>query len=214
MEPQALNIATYFGILLSIAMFAIGLNILVVFKLVDGMLELAMRDALTGTSNRLGLRRALDQPWPDCSGLLMMDLDDFKAINDVHGHEVGDRLLQRFVAVVRRHLDEGDLLVRMGGEEFLLLLRGKHRDPESIAEAIRRDFAEVEPGLPAARVSIGGVRLEGLTAEAFRDDLRIADRALYIAKDAGRNLVRFVVPDPLTRPPPAAASAAASAVVR
>lgn len=191
MESQALNIATYFGILLSVVLFAIGLNILVVFRLVDGMLELAMRDTLTGTSNRLGLRRALEQPWADCAGLLMMDLDDFKAINDLHGHEAGDRLLQRFVAVVRRHMREGDLLVRMGGEEFLLLLRGSHRDPAELAEAIRRDFAAVERDLPPASASIGGVRLRGLTAESFREYLQLADRALYAAKDAGRNRVRF-----------------------
>ena len=87
LEGHPLNVANYFGILLSFVLFAIGLNVLVVFRLVDGMLELAMRDALTGTSNRLGLRRALDKPWTDCAGLLMMDLDDFKAINDIHGHE-------------------------------------------------------------------------------------------------------------------------------
>jgi diguanylate cyclase (GGDEF)-like protein len=191
MEGQPLNIANYFGILLGVALFAIGLNILVVFKLVDGMLELAIRDTLTGTSNRLGLRRALEQPWPDCTGLLMMDLDGFKAINDIHGHDVGDRLLQRFVAVVRRHMHDGDLLVRMGGEEFLLLLRGTHDDPPALAEAIRRDFAMVEAGLPAASVSIGGVRLAGLTATTFRDWLKAADRALYAAKDGGRNLVQF-----------------------
>ncbi len=191
MEGQPLNIATYFGILLSIVMFAIGLNILVVFQLVDGMLELAIRDALTGTANRLGLRRALDQSWSDCAGLLMMDLDGFKTVNDIHGHDVGDRLLQRFVAVVRRHMHEDDQLVRMGGEEFLLLLRGTHEDPAALAEAIRRDFARIEAGLPAATVSIGGVRLTGLTAASFRSLLKVADRALYAAKDAGRNVVRF-----------------------
>lgn len=191
LESHPLNTANYFGILLSIVLFAIGLNVLVVFRLVDGMLELAMRDALTGTSNRLGLRRALEKPWPDCAGLLMMDLDDFKAINDIHGHEVGDRLLQRFVSVVRRHQHERDLLVRMGGEEFLLLLRASHADIAAVGEAIRRDFALVEPDLPAASVSIGAVSLNDLTATAFRAGLQAADRALYAAKAAGRNQVRF-----------------------
>lgn len=192
LEAHPLNVANYFGILLTVVLFAIGLNVLVVFRLVDGMLELAMRDALTGTSNRLGLRRALDKPWVDCAGLLMMDLDDFKAINDIHGHEVGDRMLQRFAEVVRRHQHDGDLLVRMGGEEFLLLLRASHTDVAAVAEAIRRDFAEVEAGLPAASVSIGGVRLNGITAPAFRGHLQVADRALYAAKAAGRNSVRIV----------------------
>lgn len=191
LEPHAANVASYFGILLSVVLFAIGLNVLVVFRLVDGMLELAMKDALTGTSNRLGLRRSLEKPWPDCIGLLMMDLDDFKAINDIHGHEVGDRLLQRFVDVVRRHQHDGDLLVRMGGEEFLLLLRATHADVAGVGEAIRRDFAVVEPGLPAASVSIGAVSLKDLTATTFRTHLQAADRALYAAKAAGRNRVRM-----------------------
>ncbi len=191
LEAHPLNVANYFGILLSVVLFAIGLNVLVVFRLVDGMLELAIRDALTGTSNRLGLRRALDKPWGDCAGLLMMDLDDFKAINDIHGHDVGDRLLQRFAAVVRRHLHDGDLLVRMGGEEFLLLMRASHVDVAAVAECIRRDFAKVEPGLPAASVSIGAVGLSGFTAAEFRAHLQTADRALYAAKAAGRNQVRF-----------------------
>lgn len=191
LEAHPLNVVNYFGILLSVVLFAIGLNVLVVFRLVDGMLELAIRDALTGTSNRLGLRRALEQPWSDCAGLLMMDLDDFKAINDIHGHEVGDRLLQRFVSVVRRHQLDGDLLVRMGGEEFLLLLCAAHADIAALGEAIRRDFAAVEADLPGASVSIGGVSLNGLTAPAFRTHLQAADRALYAAKAAGRNCVRF-----------------------
>jgi len=191
LEAHPLNVANYFGILLSVVLFAIGLNVLVVFRLVDGMLELAMRDALTGTSNRLALRRALDKPWTDCAGLLMMDLDDFKAINDIHGHEVGDRLLQRFAGVVRRHMHDSDLLVRMGGEEFLLLLRASHADVAAVAEAIRRDFAKAESGLPAASVSIGAVGLNGFTAPAFRAHLQAADRALYAAKAAGRNQVQL-----------------------
>jgi len=93
--------------------------------------------------------------------------------------------------VVRRHLHQGDLLARRGGEEFLLLLRASHADVAAVAEAIRRDFAQVEPGLPAASVSIGGVALNGRTAPAFRAHLQAADRALYAAKAAGRNSVRF-----------------------
>ena len=191
LEAHPLNVANYFGILLTVVLFAIGLNVLVVFRLVDGMIELAMRDALTGTSNRLALRRALDKPWTDCAGLLMMDLDDFKAINDIHGHEVGDRLLQRFAGVVRRHMHDSDLLVRMGGEEFLLLLRASHADVAAVAEVIRRDFAKIESGLPAASVSIGAVGLNGFTAPAFRSHLQAADRALYAAKAAGRNQVQL-----------------------
>jgi len=95
-----------------------------------------------------------------------------------------------FVGVVRRHLHQGDLLVRRGGEQFLLLLRASHADV-AVAEAIRRDFAQVEPGLPAASVSIGAVALNGRTAPAFRAHLQAADRALYAAKAAGRNSVRF-----------------------
>lgn len=195
METHPANTWVYLAILLCYAIFAMGLNVLVVFRLVDDTLHLASHDALTSTLNRLGLKRALaDHGFAEFRSLLVMDLDHFKAINDVHGHEVGDRLLQRFARVLRRHAGADDLVARMGGEEFLLLTR-RADAPEDIAEALRLDVASLDPELPSATVSIGAVRVDARsTLPAL---LRAADDALYEAKRRGRNQVQLaLVPAP------------------
>lgn len=124
-------------------------------------------DPLTGVYNRrfgrqrlteeFGLSIRSDEPL----GLLMLDLDHFKAVNDTYGHLVGDRVLQSVVRAVRRVLRERDVLLRYGGEEFLIVLPGAGRDDSvQIAERVRRAVAETEiieadQRIPVT-VSIGG----------------------------------------------------------
>jgi diguanylate cyclase (GGDEF)-like protein len=150
--------------------------------------ELATRDALTGALNRAGLQRELLQTERDFSGLLLMDLDHLKRVNDVHGHDVGDRLLQRFTEIVHAEIGERDMLVRMGGEEFLLLV--VDANPKVVAERIRRAFADKSLGL-GATVSIGVVNLDRQRRLDLRADLKAADEALYMAKRSGRDRVQM-----------------------
>jgi diguanylate cyclase (GGDEF)-like protein len=125
--------------------------------------------------------------------LLMLDLDDFKRVNDRHGHPAGDRVLQRVAKVLTTCVREVDVVCRYGGEEFAVILPGTDgRAAAVVAERIR---ARVD----AARVDLNGSSLHatisvGISscpddATSVRELVEYADRALYDAKQAGKNRV-------------------------
>src|SRR5271168_1452141 len=159
----------------------------------------ALVDPLTGISNRRAflqdgealLRRQAADPRP--TAVLLLDLDNFKSINDRFGHAVGDRVLQVFAQVAGNCMRRMDLFGRLGGEEFAALLVDSTRDKAmAVAEEIRTAFAratqEVEGRPVVASVSIGVV----ISYDAVLDIsalLAQADHALYRAKDNGRNRV-------------------------
>ncbi len=160
--------------------------------------RVAALDPLTGVYNRrFGLQRLTEEfgrsaRSGDPLGILMMDLDRFKDVNDTYGHLVGDRVLQTVVRAARHVLREGDVLVRYGGEEFLLVLPGAGgADIVATAERIRRAVAEtdiVEGGQRiSVTVSIGGAGLPHPLSESPADLIRLADRAVYDAKAGGRD---------------------------
>jgi diguanylate cyclase (GGDEF)-like protein len=162
----------------------------------------ALVDPLTGISNRRAflqdgtaqLKRQVADPRP--IAVMLLDLDNFKTINDRFGHAVGDQVLQRFAQVgnrcVRRH---SDLFGRLGGEEFAALLVDTTRERAlAVAEEIRASFAdatsEVDGRPVIATVSIGIV----MSHDAVLDLsalLAQADHALYRAKDNGRNRIEI-----------------------
>ncbi len=166
--------------------------------------ELSRTDVLTALPNRRWLvgeiARRLDGEGRDRFGLLMIDIDGFKRINDVHGHAAGDEVLsavgRRLAAALRRGGPErrADAAGRWGGEEFLVLLGGIHgeRPLAAAAERLRRavggDRVRTTTGSEVAvTISLGGVvcaRHPGLGLEALVD---LADRALYAAKRRGKN---------------------------
>lgn len=159
-------------------------------------LETSLTDALTGVGNRRRLDQALaaeitrvtrtDQPL----SATMADLDHFKKINDRFGHAVGDKVLARFGRLLRAQTRPTDIVVRYGGEEFLVLM--PHTDlgrAMDVAERIRGvlEKEHIEPLCDAVTSSFGvAERLVGEGAEAF---LRRVDAALYEAKESGRNRV-------------------------
>jgi diguanylate cyclase (GGDEF)-like protein len=121
----------------------------------------------------------------------MFDLDCFKAVNDEHGHLVGDTVLKAFAQVLRSTSRGGDQAARFGGEEFVLVLGGASRDEASaVVERIRRRFAALDvrddQGRPVRTTVSAGLAclLPGSSAE---DALKAADDALYRSKAAGRN---------------------------
>ncbi|WP_028240618.1 GGDEF domain-containing protein [Stutzerimonas azotifigens] len=158
--------------------------------------NLASTDGLTGLHNR---RHFIAQAHAELkrlrrgqqSGLALIDLDNFKRINDLHGHAAGDKVLQAFAGMAGTCLRETDLLARYGGEEFVLLL--PDTDPEQLAtccERLREAFATAEPA--DAGISRGQLSLSiGMTLLLPEDDLDLAlqraDQALYRAKRLGRN---------------------------
>ncbi|MCL1825563.1 MAG: diguanylate cyclase [Betaproteobacteria bacterium] len=170
----------------------------------EALLRLATTDSLTGASNR---RHFLDQLETELSrqrrhggraSILMTDLDFFKHINDEYGHATGDIVLSHFVHIVRQTVRRSDIIGRLGGEEFAILLPGDGTEgARELAERLRRAFesnpAKVDNIDITCTVSIGisDLRTDDMTADA---PMRRADEALYAAKAAGRN--RTVLYDP------------------
>lgn len=160
--------------------------------------RVAALDPLTGVYNRrFGMQRLTEEfgragRSGDPLGVLMMDLDHFKAVNDTYGHLVGDRVLQAVIRSTRRVLREGDVFIRYGGEEFLLVLPGAGgADIAITAERVRRAVAEtdiVEGGqrIPVT-VSVGGAGLPHPLSESPADLIGLADKAVYTAKASGRD---------------------------
>ena len=160
----------------------------------------ARHDPLTGLLNRGALDEALDreveriQRYGGTLGLIMLDLDHFKVVNDRFGHPTGDRVLQGVVQCLQDELRGADVLGRWGGEEFIAFL--PHTDAEEaagLAERIRQSVA----GIPfeevgRVTVSLGVTELEaGQTRSAM---LKRLDNALYQAKEEGRNRVVTLKP--------------------
>ena len=146
-------------------------------------------DPLTGLANRRALADALEQALAGTAALCvaLADIDHFKAINDTHGHAVGDEVLARVASSLRVANGEAGLLARYGGEEFALVLPGMDLDAaRRHCEAVRQAVAEASPNLPVT-ISIGvAARQPGEDKAAL---LLRADDALYAAKRAGRNRV-------------------------
>jgi diguanylate cyclase (GGDEF)-like protein/PAS domain S-box-containing protein len=149
----------------------------------------AMHDALTGLPNRVLLADELAER--ATSGVLFVDLDDFKAVNDGLGHEVGDRLLQAVAHRLRATVREGDVVARLGGDEFAVVVDG-----DRAADVGRRLLeALVEPfELSGHRITVGasiGVTVVGDTPDAL---LRNADMAMYTAKAGGKGALAVFEP--------------------
>ncbi len=131
--------------------------------------------------------------------LLMMDIDDFKAVNDVYGHLAGDGVIKESAEIVRRAVRVFDVCTRFGGEEFSVIMPASSEESATaVAERIRARvaaFRSAEPSLEELRVTVSiGLALSepGMTAS---DLINRADEALYAAKRAGKNRVRAYAPD-------------------
>jgi two-component system, cell cycle response regulator len=166
----------------------------------DRLQRLAALDPLTGVYNRrFGLGRMHEEFTRSIRsstplGLLMLDIDHFKSVNDTYGHQIGDRILKSVSSIIRTILREGDILVRYGGEEFLAILpAASSEDLRLIAERIRRSAEESShpEGNQIIRVtiSIGGASYPNQNVEKESVLLQLADDALYQAKETGRNRV-------------------------
>ncbi len=158
--------------------------------------RLADEDPLTGLPNRRGLqdsiRLALEMSERHqlAGALLLIDLDGFKAVNDTHGHLVGDAALVAVARSLRGRLRATDLLARVGGDEFAVLLRATTGAPaRALADALVREVraTTLEPGLPAIALdaSIGVADFGPVALPTVRALLEEADAAMYTAKRAG-----------------------------
>lgn len=151
----------------------------------------ATEDPLTGLSNRSGLSRAMDGGRDGDLALLYLDLDGFKAVNDIHGHATGDRLLQQAAGRLRRLLRSGDVAARIGGDEFVVVARGVARgQAQAFGERLIRELAQPYELAPDLELAVGvsvGVALTPDHGDALADLLDVADGALYAAKGLGKS---------------------------
>lgn len=158
--------------------------------------QLIARDPLTGALNRRGLTEALpdlqrQKPEGESLALVVFDLDHFKAINDNYGHQTGDAVLIEYSRRCTAMLRSRGLFCRSGGEEFIGVVHaGSDQEVAQLAESIRRRIAEVpfetDSGSLNVTVSLG---IATTTGDQFDLDILMkqADKALYVAKEAGRN---------------------------
>ncbi|HRQ63669.1 MAG TPA: diguanylate cyclase [Xanthomonadaceae bacterium] len=167
----------------------------------------ATHDALTGIPNRRAMEHELAfaaesmRRSGTAFGLILMDLDHFKRVNDRFGHGEGDRVLVSFTRVVARNTRKVDRLFRLGGEEFVLLVSATTPAGLRMTADKLRECVEVELLYPdgVVTVSAGAVMLRA--GEHWQDWLRRADAALYRAKNGGRNRVVVDEDESAVEPP-------------
>ena len=157
--------------------------------------DLATHDSLTRVLNartfqerlttELGRNRRYNRPM----ALLYLDLDDFKAVNDTHGHHTGDAVLRVVADAIRRAVRQADVVGRLGGDEFAVLMpETDGAVARAAAERLAANVAAVLDGTPAVTASIGLLSCGGSGADAD-SVLRRVDQAMYEAKRAGKNRI-------------------------
>ncbi|GAC1541241.1 MAG: hypothetical protein NVS2B17_18400 [Candidatus Velthaea sp.] len=154
-------------------------------------------DTLTGLVNRRTVARAAEEAMAyvragGTYALLLIDVDHFKSINDLLGHNAGDRALARIGSIMRDKVREGDVAGRFGGEEFIVLMRDADREralmvAERLRSAIEQSGLTYADGTPITiSIGVSYARVTDISSEML---IERADKALYGAKNAGRNRV-------------------------
>lgn len=172
-------------------------QVLLVLQKLEGAVT---RDDLTGTLRRNAFFKRWQDLLVECeklnqsSGLILIDIDHFKRINDQHGHPAGDEVLKRIGAILRQFESPHCLIGRYGGEEFVVAIKGTEKETYAMAEFIRKRVESHSNGRSdklGCTASLGVVTVRGPGAASTATELlEKADRALYEAKGRGRNQVR------------------------
>lgn len=171
-------------------------------RLTETLKESSLRDPMTGLNNRRYLEEYVETLLANVRrqqihlAILMLDLDYFKMVNDDHGHDAGDAVLKALAQVLKQSVRSSDMVIRYGGEEFLIVLQdAEEPDADQVAENIRHAVEKI-------RVNVGSTVLQktisiGISdypkdSNTFWQSVKFADVALYRAKQTGRNrVVRF-----------------------
>jgi diguanylate cyclase (GGDEF)-like protein len=192
-------------VFLSAVLFYMALNVslaLLLFRRKEVHLRyLARHDALTGLLNRYSLDEYAAREVARANrgdhelSLIVLDLDDFKEVNDRYGHAAGDQVLVQAANRIHEVIREGDIAFRVGGEEFLVILPGGDREVAArVAERLRRVLVDRPFKCSGQSVTVS-TSVGVVTFDPIRDDweslLRRADQALYRAKALGRNRVEI-----------------------
>lgn len=170
-------------------------NILGNIEQIQGLKEEASTDKLTGFLNKASANQALSEICLKESGvLLMIDLDSFKLVNDIHGHEMGDEILIQFAKVIRSNVRSDDILGRIGGDEFVAFLKGINEESvvAGISSRINEQLLDKARSLMGQDMSIPlGVSMGGVfvpkDGTLYDELLPKADKALYHVKQNGKH---------------------------
>ncbi|WP_391090396.1 EAL domain-containing protein [Vibrio sp. NH-UV-68] len=219
LDKQIIQETFYHRMMLSLAPFA--LYLLWIFKLTQSvanaekkkeneLMTLAHLDSLTGLGNRSLAVKKIDQAIISSAqsghyyGILFLDIDNFKTINDTYGHEHGDILLKETSQRILHHLRKRDSLTRFGGDEFVILLPTFELDLLAAQEQIASITSRMRQGLSEAykfehyeyssSVSVGVVLFNN-ASQTSSDLLKQADIAMYNAKRSGKNRISFFKPE-------------------
>jgi diguanylate cyclase (GGDEF)-like protein len=197
--PTPINPVTFFIISMAQLGLAFGFVLMLNYRLSADLHKLASNDALTGAMNRRSLEQEAARLLARCArtgeelGIMMIDVDHFKSINDRYGHPAGDEVLRRLAAVAQATIRSSDYFARYGGEEFCILLPStSEKDARILAERLRHNYAELvmefDGEVLCSTISIGvsGSSHAGLE---FALLVAAADQAMYRAKQDGRNRV-------------------------
>lgn len=179
-------------------------------QLIDAREELrarAMKDSLTGIWNRAAFAELFERELAradrshDQTGLLLLDLDNFKRINDAYGHLAGDIVLKEAARLLKQNVRSYDFVGRYGGEEFVIAFPGcSEREIYEHAERIRRSVSDKPIRAGAIDISITfsiGAAITSPNKRTMSEIMTIADVALYRAKDAGRNCTVYCLRPPI-----------------
>ena len=204
-------IASLFGLIhFETIIYAIGTTVFLVMMMKEqseqGHLRDAQTDALTGLANRRAFLPLAERAAERCKrrgepiAVVVFDLDRFKLVNDTFGHPLGDEVLRIFAKVAREALRPGDIVSRVGGEEFFAILPGASlHEGCTVAERVRRAFAEANAYVDGRHVSAtvsAGVMSSEDASVPLEMLLEKADAALYRAEFRGRNCVQCGLEEP------------------
>lgn len=170
-------------------------NIMQTVEQIQGLKKDAETDKLTGLLNKISSEKALTEACKTSTGALMMiDLDSFKLVNDIHGHAMGDKILVTFADILRSAVRSSDLIGRLGGDEFVAFCSGVH-DENSIAQKskfINERITDAAKQLMGENMNIPlgasiGCVLVPMSGTDFSELFKMADKALYIVKKNGKH---------------------------
>jgi diguanylate cyclase (GGDEF)-like protein len=200
--PQEVFIMHFFWMFSAFSFGLLGAYILEksdrsVFLNYELLERLAITDELTGLYNRTKLDEFLQnelnrsQRFGHSFGMVVLDIDHFKSINDSYGHQVGDEILVAMARMIKEHLRTTDEAIRWGGEEFIIIyLETNHDEVMKLAEELRQKI-ETHRFKTVGNVTASfGVTLYK-KGDTIASIIRRADKALYMAKESGRNCVKF-----------------------
>jgi diguanylate cyclase (GGDEF)-like protein len=179
--------------------------VLEVRRLLETLRDSSLHDPMTGLKNRRFLEEYVDTLTANVRrkqtsmAILMLDLDHFKMVNDTHGHDAGDAVLKALASVIKNKVRASDIVIRYGGEEFMVVLQDiADSDSLVIAEKIRASVEAMvitHNSIVLQKTISIGVANFPKDSGTFWQAVKFADVALYHAKTAGRNRVQHFTPD-------------------